>query len=207
MADHFDLANVYNAKSIDELRKAYDEWADGYDAQIYGDYGSRNHELVVSLIRPHLGDDAVLLDAGAGSGMVGLAARAAGFTTVDAMDLSVGMLEKARERGVYRHVQVGVLGEPLDYESDSYDAVLSAGVFTCGHAPARSLDELVRVVRPGGLISFTLRHDETPPGFHEKMEALSQAGRWQLVEVSKPFCPHPKRESEVELRLWLYRVL
>ena len=207
MAKHLDLARVYDAKTVEELREVYDEWAEGYDAQVFEDYGYRGHELVVAKVRPRLSDDALLLDAGAGSGMVGLAARAAGFATIDAMDISTGMLERARNRGIYRDIRVGVLGETLDYKTDSYDAVLSSGVFTPGHAPPGSFSELARIVRPGGFICFSLRHDATPPGFHETMKALADEGRWELVEVSDPYQPMPKGEPEVEHRLWLYRVL
>ena len=65
----------------------------------------------------------------------------------------------------------------------------------------------VRVVRPGGLLSFTLRHDEPAPGFAEKMAALSEDGRWELVEASEPFHSMPVGEPEIEHRIWLYRVL
>ena len=207
MADHLDLARVYDAKTIEELRQVYDEWAEGYDAQIVDDYGYRGHELVVAKVRPHLSDDAQLLDAGAGSGTVGLAARVAGFATIDAMDISTGMLEKARERGIYRDVRVGVLGETLDYADDSYDAVLSSGVFTPGHAPPDSFVELVRIVRPGGFICFSMRHDVPPPGFQEVMTALVDEGRWELVEASEPFQSMPTGEPEIEHRIWLYRIM
>lgn len=207
MVDHLDLSVIYNAKTKEELRAAYDQWADAYDAQIVDDYGYRGHELVVAAIRPHLADDARLLDAGAGSGTVGMAAIGAGFTSIDAVDMSTRMLEKAKARGIYGDIRVGVLGEPLDYDTDSYDGVLSSGVFTPGHAPASCLDELVRIVKPSGLISFTLRHDEPPPGYADAMDSLSEDGAWALVEVSDPFHSMPKGEPEVEHRIWLYRVL
>lgn len=207
MADHLDLARLYNARSLDELRQAYDAWADNYDSQIFDDYGFRGHEFVVAAARNHLGDDAHILDAGAGSGMLGVAARAAGFRNIDAMDLSVGMLEKARERGVYGDVRTGTLGEPLDYASDSYDAVLSSGVFTPGHAPPESFRELVRIVKPGGILCFTLRHDVTPEGFHEAMDSLVAADRWELVEAGEPFQSMPGGEPDVYHRIWIYRVL
>ena len=207
MGEHLKLDRLYNARNLDELRAAYDAWADDYDGQIFDDYGFRGHELVVASVREHLPDDARILDAGAGSGMLGVAARAAGFTHLDAMDLSVGMLEKARARGVYGDVRTGVLGEPLDYETDSYAAVLSSGVFTPGHAPPESFRELVRIVKRGGLIAFTLRHDQTPEGFHEAMDSLVAEGRWELVEASDPFQSMPHGEPDVFHRIWVFRVL
>ena len=204
---HFDLDKVYRAASLDELRRTYDDWAPGYDRQIVDDYGYRGHELVVARVRPLLADDAVILDAGAGSGIVGMAARTAGFATVDAMDLSPGMLEIARRRGVYRDLRTGVLGAPLDYPAASYDAVLSSGVFTPGHAPPSSFDELVRIVKPAGLICFTLRHDWMPEGFEEVFQRLAGQRRWALVDKGAPFFSMPGGDAGVQHRVWLFQVL
>lgn len=207
MSDDVTLQKLYDAQNLDELREAYDAWAKTYDKQIMVDYGWSGPGLIVEQVRSLLADDAAILDAGAGTGAVGLAAREAGFTTLDAMDLSLDMLEIAREHGVYRDIRVGILGEPLDYETDSYDAVLSAGTFTPGHAPPEGLHELVRIVKPGGVICFTLRHDVTPPGFLETFEHLAGKGRWEQMSVSEPFQGMPGGEPEVRHRVWLFRVL
>ena len=116
-----------------------------------------------------------------------------GYRDLVAMDLFPGMLEEARRKKVYRELHRMVMGEPLDFPSDSFDAVVSVGVLNVGHAPASSLDELVRITRPGGHIVFTLRPDvyETG-GFKEKQAALERAGRWELLEVSEPFHPLPQ---------------
>ena len=201
------LQKVYECGSLDELRGIYDSWAETYDATISGAMNYRGHEYIVDAVRPHLGDDARILDAGAGSGMVGLAAARAGFTSVDAMDLSTGMLKVAMDRGVYREVRTGVLGEALDYPDDAYDAVLSSGVFTPGHAPPTSFDEIIRIVKPEGLVCFTLRHDQTPPGFIEKFDELAQAGSWRREWVSDPFQSMPGGEPEIRHRTWLFRVI
>lgn len=205
--DHLALDKVYRATSLDQLRRTYDDWAPGYDRQIVDDYGYRGHELVVARVRPLLADDAVILDAGAGSGIVGVAARAAGFAAIDAMDLSPGMLEIARRRGVYRNLRTGVLGAPLDYATASYDAVLSSGVFTPGHAPPSSFDELVRIVKPAGLICFTMRHDWMPEGFEEAFERLAGQGRWKLVDKGDPFHSMPGGAPGMQHRVWLFQVL
>ena len=52
-----------------------------------------------------------------------------------------------------------VMGEPLDIPSGAFDAVICVGALTLGHAPANSLDELVRVTNPGGYVLFNLRPD------------------------------------------------
>jgi hypothetical protein len=81
-------------------------------------------------------------------------------------------------------------------------------VLTTGHAPAESLDELVRITRPGGHVIFTLRSDAgSPPGFDEKLEALAEASRWELVERGEEFQAMPDGEPNVLVRVWAFRVL
>jgi SAM-dependent methyltransferase len=207
MSDHVQLEKLYNAKNMDELREAYDEWAKTYDKQIMVEYGWSGPRLIAEQVRPLLDDDAAILDAGAGTGAVGLEARRLGFTTMDALDLSLDMLKIAKEHGVYRDIRVGILGEPLDYATDSYDAVLSAGTFTPGHAPPEGFDELTRIVKPGGVICFTLRDDVVPKGFPETFDRLTQDGRWRKEYVSEPFQGMPGGEPEVRHRVWLFRVI
>ncbi len=112
-----------------------------------------------------------------------------------------------RSKGVYRDLRVATLGETLDYETASYDGVVSAGVLTAGHAPATTLDELVRVTRPGGHVIFTLRSDTALPGFDDKIAELERARRWTLVDRGDEFQALPRGEPEVLVRVWAFRVL
>ena len=95
-----------------------------------------------------------ILDAGAGTGIVGELLHDAGFEFLVAMDLSQGMLDEAAGKGVYKEFHRMAMGMPLDFPPRYFDGVISVGVFTVGHAPAGSFDELVRVTRPGGHIVF-----------------------------------------------------
>ena len=81
-------------------------------------------------------------------------------------------------------------------------------MFTQGHAPASSFDELVRITKPGGIIAFSLRVDtyETD-GFKERQSALESSGKWKLAEVTEEFQPLPKGEPEVFHQVWVYQLL
>ncbi len=153
-----------------------------------------------------LARDARLLDAGAGTGLLGSALRERGFTTLDALDLSPAMLAEAERKGVYRSLVEARLGGRLPYADGAYDAVASSGVLTTGHAPASSLEELVRITRPGGHVVFTLRSDTTPPGYDAAIEALAASGRWELVERGAEFQAMPTSEPEVLVRVWAFAV-
>ena len=125
-----------------------------------------------------------------------------------AMDLSEGMLEEARKKNVYREFHRMVMGETLDFLTDSFDAVISIGVLTLGHAPASSFDELIRITRPGGCIVFSLRPDVYEGGgFKEKMTELENAGKWELVEESEKKQVLPKGEPDVYHQVWVYKVI
>ena len=91
--------------------------------------------------------------------------------------------------------------------TDSYDAAIGVGVFTLGHAPASSFDELARVVRPGGFVAFTLRPDVYEQnGFREKQRQLESDGAWELARATEEFQGMPKGEPDVLFQVWIYRV-
>jgi len=150
--------------------------------------------------------NALLLDAGAGTGQLGVVLRDAGYLRVDAMDLSPRMLAEAAAKGVYSNLREGRLGDPLDYPDRAYDAVVASGVFTTGHAPPSGLAELVRITRSGGYVIFTLRSDEVPPGFDDVMQGLSDDGAWELAERGDEVAAMPTSAADVLLRAWAFRV-
>ena len=79
-------------------------------------------------------------------------------------------------------------------------------MITLGHAPARSLDELVRITKPGGFVIFTLRPDlYEDAGFREIREELEAAGRWKLVKLGEPLQALPKGEPDVFHQLWVFK--
>ena len=198
---------VYSAQDNRELAERYNQWAMEYDSDLDRDFGWLGPQRAAEVFANHVPKDARVLDAGAGTGLVGESLSELGYRDRVAMDLSPGMLEEARKKGIYRELRQMVMGEPLDFPSGYFDAVVSVGVLTVGHAPAGSLDELVRITRAGGYVVFTLRPDVyEDSGFKEKQDALAAAGKWRLTEVSDPFQTLPKGEPEVFHQVWVYQV-
>ena len=203
-----DLERLYGARDLDELRSEYDRIAAAYDNELVDGMGYRSPHAVAKVAASLLPRDAHILDVGAGTGLLGAELARAGFTRLDGLDLSPGMLEEARRKRVYGELRERRLGGPLDYETGAFDGVIAAGVLTTGHAPATSLDELVRITRSGGHVIFTLRSDEGgPPGFEEKMSDLEGSSRWELVERSEEFQAMPIGEPGVLVRVWAFRVI
>lgn len=198
---------IYSSRDNEELAERYDQWAKAYDADLEGDYAWQGPVFSTDLFAKYVPKDARVLDAGAGTGLVGVVLTQKGYRDIVAMDLSQGMLEEARRKNVYREFHQMVMGETLDFPADSFDATISVGVLTVGHAPASSLDELIRVTRPGGYIVFSLRPDVYEgSGFKEKMTELETAGKWELAEVSEKKQVLPKGEPDVYHNIWAYRV-
>jgi SAM-dependent methyltransferase len=199
---------VYSSKDNQELSDRYDQWAKDYDADLDEEFGYLGPQRAVDYLVRHVPKDTSILDAGAGTGLVGELLARQGYSDITAMDLSPGMLEEAKKKNVYKDFHQMVMGEPLDYATDSFDAVVSIGVLTVGHAPASSFDELVRITRPGGHIVFSLRPDVyRDSGFKEKQDTLVAEGKWKLTEVSEEFQSLPKGEPEVYHQVWVYQVV
>ena len=198
---------IYSSKDNKELAERYDQWAKDYESDLERDFGWWGPQAAAEVFARYVPKAVRILDAGAGTGLVGVILSDMGYKDIAAMDLSEGMLEEAREKNVYREFHQMVMGEPLDFATSSFGAVVSVGVLTVGHAPASSLDELVRVTRPGGYIVFTLRPDVyEADGFKDKMAVLEAEGKWQLVEVSEKKQVLPKGEPDVYHQIWVYKV-
>ena len=198
---------VYSSKDNQELAERYDQWSKDYETDLSQDFVYLAPQRTAEVFANHVPKDARILDAGAGTGLVGVHLADMGYSQMVAMDLSQGMLDEARNKQVYQDFHQMVMGDTLGYETDSFDAVITVGVLTVGHAPAHSLDELVRVTKPGGHIVFSLRPDVYENnGFREKQNELESQGKWQMAEMTDEFQPMPKGEPEVRHRVWVYRV-
>ena len=197
---------VYESNSNQELEERYDQWATEYDQDLDEVFAWNAPQNGANVLARLVARDAVVLDAGAGTGLVGKCLADAGFTNMAAMDLSQGMLDEARAKNVYSSFHQMTLGETLAFETGQFDAVISVGVFTLGHAPIHSFDELVRVTKPGGYIVFSLRTDMVAEGYQAYFDQLESAGKWKLAEATEPFQPLPKGEPEVFHQVWAFQV-
>ncbi len=197
---------VYGSTSNQDLEERYDQWAAEYDKDLDEVFAWNAPQKGASVLTRLVPADAAVLDAGAGTGLVGKCLADAGFTNMAAMDLSQGMLDEARRKNVYNSFHQMTLGETLGFETGRFDAVISVGVFTLGHAPVHSFDELARVTKPGGYIVFSLRTDMVDDGYQNYFKKLEADGTWKLAEVTDQFQPLPKGEPEVFHRIWAFQV-
>jgi SAM-dependent methyltransferase len=182
------LALAYNARINEDLRKGYDGWARSYDADM-DRRGYKLPGLVTALVARHIPlESGAILDAGAGTGLLGEWLSLAGYTDLAALDLSQGMLDVAQSRNVYGSLTCAALGETLDFPRDHFRAVASAGSFGVHHAPASAFETLLDITRPGGHLILTVRRIAMEEGnFPQEIARLEEQGRWRTLETLGPF--------------------
>lgn len=158
-----------------KLAEYYGDWAANYDA----DVGDEDYGLPASVMAtldamtehmPELTNtDITVLDAGCGTGRIGMVLADRGYTTVNGVDLSPEMVEIATERTTDGRATYAALEAPVDLTQvpserwmQSADLVVVGGVFTVGHIPPSSLYHVAKLVRPGGALITTVR-----PGYFD----------------------------------------
>ncbi|XP_064602686.1 methyltransferase-like protein 27 [Liolophura sinensis] len=145
-------------------------------AQALADHYKENRETVK------------ILDVAAGTGFLGEQLTKLGFRNLDALDPAQGMLDVAKEKGIYHRLVCDFLGpNQLDIDKDSYDCAAIAGGMGEGHIPYKGLDELIRIVKQGGLICIVMREEylstveEYRGNLEKHMQSLVDSGKWARI--------------------------
>lgn len=146
---------LWTRKSVEETMAVYADWAETYDRDItdWGYATPKRVALALRLAGANAGKP--VLDFGCGTGLSGLALKAAGFVQVDGTDISPEMLAKARERGVYQHLWQSEPGSLGHVKRGNYPIITAAGVISLGAAPPETLDMLIDVLPSGGFLAFS----------------------------------------------------
>jgi SAM-dependent methyltransferase len=98
-----------------------------------------------------------VLDVACGTGVVAVTAARAG-ATVSGLDLTPSLLERARENARISRVTIDWRegdAEALPYEDGAFDAVLSQFGHMFAPRPAVAVAEMLRVLKPGGVLAFS----------------------------------------------------
>ena len=199
---------VYEASDASESAQRYDEWADQYDQDIEEIFGNYSPRHAVETFVEYVNKDARILDAGAGTGLVGEVLAEYGYQNVEALELSQGMIEQARKKNVYSTIYQAALGEKLELPDSSYDAIIAKGVFAPGHAPANAFDELIRITRPGGYVVFTISQDNyLGSEYEQKVIELENRQLWKRVKKTEPYNAWPKATKVILHNIWVFQVM
>ncbi|MGB7256828.1 MAG: methyltransferase domain-containing protein, partial [Pseudolabrys sp.] len=149
------------------VRALFDQFAPDFERALGQGLNYRAPELLLHAVKTARGEHQMkfgsVLDLGCGTGLGGAAFRPfADWLT--GVDLSGGMIAKAREKCLYDRLVESDLGTFLDTEAGiaaRYHLNLAADVFVYFDDLAPVLNAAARVLAPEGLVAFTV---ETHPG-------------------------------------------
>lgn len=155
MTDKPFLARVYGLKG-DGVRDYYDKWAETYEAEVAQNAYATPGRCASALVATGVALETPILDFACGTGLSGEALRDAGFIVIDGMDLSDGMLEKARAKGLYRTLMKVASDAPPPVALGDYAIITAIGAIGPGAAPAEVIAPLIDALTSGGYFVISL---------------------------------------------------
>ena len=179
------LQNAYDLKSPDDNIKLYSVWAETYDISFIDDMQYELHFAVAEEFVLN-GGQGLILDVGAGTGAVAEALLQKAKFCIEATDISKEMLKVADSKNIYKRSFFSDLTKEIPVTNSSYDGVVSSGTFTHGHVGPSSISELVRITKPGGLITISINEKHwISLNFESEVEKLNQYIRnYTLKKIS-----------------------
>jgi predicted TPR repeat methyltransferase len=176
------MAAAYSNQSTPEraddayVAQVFDRFADHFDEALanlhYAAPGLLTAALseVISFAERRL----AVLDAGCGTGLCGPLLRSSARQLVG-VDLSSGMLAKAKQRNVYDELHESELVAFMLARPASFDVVISADTLVYFGALEEAMRGAAQTLKPGGVLAFTLEAE--PVGSSERFR-LHKSGRY-----------------------------
>lgn len=141
------------ADDIDLWEQHATWWQDGFTDGADPEYTEQILPIAENLLT---GYDRIL-DVGTGEGQVARLAVALGSTTVVGIDPTANQVVEAAARGGGpTYARAGA--DALPFADEAFDAVVACLVFEHIEAVDAAIDEVARVLRPGGRFAFFLNH-------------------------------------------------
>jgi predicted TPR repeat methyltransferase len=139
------------------IETTFDSFSKSFDARL-SKLEYRAPELVSDALRravPSAEKRLIALDAGCGTGLCG-PLIASYVSRLHGVDLSSGMLGKARARGVYDELVKGELTQHLQSVHDTFDVIISADTLVYFGVIDDVMHAASGALHPGGLLIFTV---------------------------------------------------
>jgi predicted TPR repeat methyltransferase len=200
-----DLTQMTNA-GPEALAAYYDQWADSYDTDLPKMGYEAPKKAAEIMVAQGVPFDAPVLDAGCGTGLTGMELAKAGYRDITGIDLSLDSLKAAEAKGVYRHLKKRDMNKPLAFGDNGFAAVQCIGTLTYVREIKQLFSEFCRIVKPGGIVSFTQRDDLYDGDFIKAVQATTRARLWEPVSHSDPMPYLPNHEDFADKKHVFYDV-
>jgi len=180
--DRYKLSNAYKVSSPDETHEFYQGWASGYEAEITENGYITPQRCAGALVHLAAAPWAPIMDLGCGTGVSGLALKAAGFECIDGYDFSQAMLDQAALKGIYRDLAIADMSKPLEITEGMYQNAAAVGCITPDYMPATVLDEILSKLPTGGYLVFSVNdHSAADGSIVGRIMTLTDCGAADLV--------------------------
>ena len=178
---------IYKLKAGKEVEDYYDEWTveNKYDKDMVDWKYSGPQETVILFKKYNSKKEIKILDAGCGTGLVGVELKRNGYLNLDGADFSQKMLDLV-PKNIYENLFKIDLNQKVNIADDTYEGITCVGTFTFGHVNPPALDEMIRICKNGSSICFTINigiYEEY--GFDKKIKELEDNNSWKIIEFIK----------------------
>ena len=171
------LNSTYGLDSVAKTIEHYDQWAASYEREISENGYALPKRIAEAAANAVTDKGAAVLDFGCGTGLSGLALRAAGFEVIHGMDVSRDMLAQAELKTAYAKLTRADAEAPPPFEAGDYGLVVACGVIGSGAAPLFVLDQLAERVTSGGMLAFSFNdHTLSDPSFEARVVSYGKEG-------------------------------
>lgn len=193
-----------------DVVERYTQFAPVYNQSV-NDWGYQCYRTSANALQHYVPADQPVLDAGCGTGLVGEALAALGYSDLTGIDISQDMLEQAEALGYYRQVQLQDLSQtPYPFADNSFAAVTCVGVFSLIADPTTVLHEFCRLTRPQGYLVFTQQEVLFEQyGYAAILRGFEERGELRCESVSEPvvYLPNRERYTDRKVIYCVYQVL
>ena len=175
---------AYTLANSADHRDYYDKWAKTYDQDFAEETNYIYPRKICDILNMRsVAKDLTIADIGCGTGLIGAELQDK-KCVIDGFDISGGMLEEARKKGVYRDLIRLDPKNEKDYPSIVYSAVVSCGTFTLGHLGPDVLKKMLKLCQDQALcvIGVNLEHFETL-GFQSTFTELQSQNKIANLEI------------------------
>ena len=185
------------SESETQNQEIYQDYAKVFDNMM--DTGYRTPEILSKMCAKHMNinsTEALLLDVASGTGRLGQELKTLGYEgIIDGIEASSEMIKECMKKMIYRDVKQHFLSEkyPMPYPDNTYDIVVCAGAVILGHVPPQCLDDMIRILKPGGILLFNItqldcdKDNLVASSTQKLMNRMVLENRCKLIEeISEP---------------------